>query len=107
MMDEALYEKLNALREEYRGQMNGATSRAERKQEAFAALNRAIKIIEADANEARLDGLETVTPAGLRVRADLVRHALNDSGSCARHLELAADEIERLAALTAGERGTS
>jgi hypothetical protein len=34
------------------------------------------------------------TPEGLRVRADMVRNKLNDSGSCARHLELAAERIE-------------
>ena len=39
---------------------------------------------------------ETVTPAGLRARADMVRNKLNDGGSCARHLELAADLIDRL-----------
>ena len=39
---------------------------------------------------------ECVTPEGLRVRADLVRKATGDE-SCARHLELAADEIVRLA----------
>lgn len=41
---------------------------------------------------------ETVTPEGLRARAAMVRHTLNDSGSCSRHLELAADEIEQLRA---------
>ena len=40
--------------------------------------------------------LESVSPEGLRARASMVRDKLNDSGSCARHLELAADEIERL-----------
>lgn len=40
--------------------------------------------------------LESVSPEGLRARADTVRDKLNDGGSCARHLELAADEIERL-----------
>jgi hypothetical protein len=39
--------------------------------------------------------LESVSPAGLRARADLVRNKLNDSGSCARHLELAADTLAR------------
>lgn len=39
---------------------------------------------------------ECVTPEGLRVRADLVRKSTGDE-SCARHLELAADEITRLA----------
>jgi hypothetical protein len=41
---------------------------------------------------------ETVSPGGLRERASAVRakSTLNDNGSCARHLELAADEIERL-----------
>jgi len=38
---------------------------------------------------------ESVTPEGLRARADIVRKALGDE-SCARHLELAADEIVRL-----------
>ena len=38
---------------------------------------------------------ETVTPEGLRARADIVRKALGDE-SCARHLELAADEIVKL-----------
>lgn len=37
---------------------------------------------------------ETVTPAGLRERAKIMRDILDES--CARHLELAADEIERL-----------
>jgi len=38
--------------------------------------------------------VEEVTPAGLRVRAEIMR----DEGyaSCARHLELAADRIENL-----------
>ncbi|MFA4899918.1 MAG: hypothetical protein WC563_10365 [Brevundimonas sp.] len=40
--------------------------------------------------------LESVSPEGLRARANMVRDALNDGGSCARHLELAAAEIERL-----------
>ncbi len=40
---------------------------------------------------------ETVTPEGLRVRAKLVRESVGDE-SCARHLELAADEIARLKA---------
>lgn len=38
---------------------------------------------------------ETVTPAGLRARADMVRDKLNDGGSCARQLELAADALEK------------
>jgi hypothetical protein len=38
---------------------------------------------------------ESVTPEGLRARADIVRKALGDE-SCARHLELAADEIVKL-----------
>lgn len=38
---------------------------------------------------------EHVTPEGLRVRADIVRKSTGDE-SCARHLELAADEIARL-----------
>lgn len=37
---------------------------------------------------------ETVTPAGLRERAKIMRDILDES--CARHLELAANEIERL-----------
>ena len=37
----------------------------------------------------------TVSPEGLRVRAKLVRETLGDE-SCARHLELAADEIAKL-----------
>jgi len=41
-------------------------------------------------------GLESVSPEGLRARANMVRDVLNDGGSCARHLELAAAEIERL-----------
>lgn len=40
---------------------------------------------------------EHVTPEGLRVRADIVRKSVGDE-SCARHLELAADEIDRLRA---------
>lgn len=40
--------------------------------------------------------LETVSPEGLRVRADMIEGKLNDSGSTARHIRLAADEIERL-----------
>lgn len=39
---------------------------------------------------------ECITPDGLRARAEIVRPLLNDSGSCARHLELAAAEIARL-----------
>lgn len=41
---------------------------------------------------------ESVTPAGLRLRAALLRETgqPNDSGSTARHLELAADKIEGL-----------
>lgn len=37
---------------------------------------------------------ESVTPAGLRQRANIMRGILDES--CARHLEHAADEIERL-----------
>ncbi len=37
---------------------------------------------------------ETVTPSGLRERAKIMRGLLDEG--CARHLELAADEIERL-----------
>jgi len=37
---------------------------------------------------------ESVTPDGLRARADIVRKAGDES--CARHLELAAEEIKRL-----------
>lgn len=37
---------------------------------------------------------ETVSPEGLRVRADMMRERGDES--CARHLELAADEIIRL-----------
>lgn len=40
---------------------------------------------------------ESVTPEGLRARADIIRKAIGDE-SCARHLELAADEIVRLKA---------
>ena len=40
---------------------------------------------------------ESVTPEGLRARADIIRKAIGDE-SCARHLELAADEIARLKA---------
>jgi len=36
---------------------------------------------------------ETVTPAGLRERAKIMRGILDEG--CARHLELAADKIER------------
>ena len=43
---------------------------------------------------------ETVSPEGLRQRACLARDRMNDSGSCARHIELAADEIETLRAET-------
>lgn len=39
---------------------------------------------------------ECVTPDGLRARADIMRERGDES--CARHLELAADEIERLTA---------
>ena len=45
---------------------------------------------------------ESVTPEGLRARADMVRKALGDE-SCARHLELAADEIARLKARRVGD----
>jgi hypothetical protein len=45
---------------------------------------------------------ERVTPEGLRARADIVRKALGDE-SCARHLELAADEIARLKARRVGD----
>jgi hypothetical protein len=45
---------------------------------------------------------ECVTPEGLRVRAGMVRKATSDE-SCARHLELAADEIERLKATRVGD----
>lgn len=38
---------------------------------------------------------ESVTPEGLRARADIVRKSFGDE-SCARHLELAANEILRL-----------
>jgi hypothetical protein len=48
---------------------------------------------------------ESVTPEGLRVRADIVRKSFGDE-SCARHLELAADEIVRLKALRPGEDPT-
>lgn len=44
---------------------------------------------------------ETVTPAGLRERAKIMRDILDES--CARHLELAADEIERLRCSAATE----
>lgn len=40
--------------------------------------------------------LECVTPVGLRARADIMRERGDES--CARHLELAANEIERLTA---------
>jgi hypothetical protein len=40
--------------------------------------------------------LETVTPEGLRARADMIRNKLDDNGSTARHLELAADMIAAL-----------
>lgn len=40
--------------------------------------------------------LPRTSTAGLRARAKMVRRKLNDGGSCARHLELAAAEIERL-----------
>lgn len=43
-----------------------------------------------------LKQFQTVTPDGLRARAELVRGKLNDGGSCAAHLELAADEIASL-----------
>lgn len=65
MMPENLYQNLNALREKYRREMNDATNKAqqfaateemdrvselsteaERKREAFMALNSAIKIVE-------------------------------------------------------------
>lgn len=68
MMSDALYAKLNALREEYRRKMNAAADKAERHaaigemgwvsvasteseryREAFSALNQAISIVEADA----------------------------------------------------------
>lgn len=45
---------------------------------------------------------EHVTPEGLRVRADIVRKSTGDE-SCARHLELAADEITRLKAKKKGD----
>ena len=45
---------------------------------------------------------ESVTPEGLRVRADIVRKSFGDE-SCARHLELAADEIARLKARPVGD----
>ena len=45
---------------------------------------------------------EHVTPKGLRVRADIVRKSTGDE-SCARHLELAADEITRLKAKKKGD----
>ena len=45
---------------------------------------------------------ETVTPEGLRVRARIMRKILDES--CARHLELAADEIDRLRAELASAR---
>jgi hypothetical protein len=45
---------------------------------------------------------ESVTPEGLRARADIVRKALGDE-SCARHLELAADEIARLTTRRPGD----
>ena len=45
---------------------------------------------------------ESVTPEGLRVRADIVRKSFGDE-SCARHLELAADEIARLKARRIGD----
>jgi hypothetical protein len=45
---------------------------------------------------------ESVTPEGLRARANIVRRALGDE-SCARHLELAADEIARLKASKRGD----
>lgn len=41
---------------------------------------------------------ETVTPEGLRARAEMVGNMLDDSGSCARHLVLAADRIAELEA---------
>lgn len=39
---------------------------------------------------------ESVTSAGLRTRALMVREGRADPASLARHLELAADEIDRL-----------
>jgi len=68
MMNDALYVKLNALRDEYRAGMNKAADEAqryaqeedmekvslfstesERKREAFHALNRAISILDSEA----------------------------------------------------------
>jgi len=45
---------------------------------------------------------ECVTPEGLRVRAGMVRKSYGDE-SCARHLELAANEITRLKARRVGD----
>lgn len=39
---------------------------------------------------------ETATPCGLRLRAEMLRDRMNDAGSAARHVELAASRIERL-----------
>ncbi len=71
-MNDDLFEKLGALREEYRREMNHATNnaqkfaqteemdlvsewstRAERKREAFSALNRAITIVGAAFDRAK------------------------------------------------------
>jgi hypothetical protein len=46
---------------------------------------------------------QSVTPEGLRARADIIRKAIGDE-SCARHLELAADEITKLRATGQAEK---
>lgn len=70
MMSDALYSKLNALRDQHRRKMNAAADRAqrhaavdemdevsisstesERHREAFAALNQAIAIVEAETED--------------------------------------------------------
>lgn len=75
MMADDLYAKLNSLRDEYRRDMNNSTSKAQeyaqledmetvsewssraaRKQEAFSALNRAIKLVEDNAALPSHDG---------------------------------------------------
>lgn len=62
------------------------------------------KVLKPTATEMReaIQIPENVTPEGLRARADIVRKSLGDE-SCARHLELAADEIARLKARRPGD----
>ena len=109
MMKDALYAKLNAIREDYRGRMNRAAAEAERwaangedmekvsmfsteserAREAFTACNRMIAVLEADVELSDLNDLDEV--------AHVLGVEDSDTTPAARAREWLA-EIERLRA---------